>query len=81
MDEVTVSTTSALTLIILSATCLSEVSDRRELAHDGTPCIETTIELSKGILCIFFFVEFGIQVTRKMVSKIASNVHFFYFSK
>lgn len=74
MHEVTVTTTIAYILLILTASGFSKVRHWREVNNDGTPCIEPSIEIAKGIGSVLLLSKLNIHVTNHVVGQIVTDV-------
>jgi len=81
MNEVAVSPTRALPLVVLATPRLAEVGHRRELAHDGSSCVEAPVQLGECILRVLLAVELSIQVACEVITEIASYVHLLEFAE
>jgi hypothetical protein len=68
VDKVAIAPTSALAFVVLTTPCFAEIRHGREFAHDGTSCVEASVELRERVLSVFLAVEFGIHIPREMIS-------------
>jgi len=75
MHEIAETSTSALTHLILSTACFSEVCNRRQFGVDWRSIIPSVVQTFRGFLRIFLTEEFHVNITNEMISQIIAHVH------
>lgn len=68
VHEVAEPSTCALTKLILSATCLSEVSNRWQITADRASIEPSVVHIIHSFLSIFFLSELDIYIANEMIS-------------
>ena len=75
MHEVAESRPGALSHLVLAATRLPEVGDRRQLGVNGPASEPAVVQLLDGLLGVFFFAELDVDVANEMVAQVVADVH------
>lgn len=81
VHKVAVASTSALAMVKLATTRLTEISDRGKLTNQRAFRIETTMKglLSRGSTILI--TELGVDVACQMIAEIVANIHLLELTK
>jgi hypothetical protein len=74
MHKVTITTSVASVLFVLTASSFPEICNRRKVQNNGPPCIKTptqSIQSSGGML---FFSKLHVHITDHVISKVVANI-------
>lgn len=74
MHEVAVTSPCTSVLLILTACGLAEISDRRELDHDGPPGIEATLQAGERLGSTLLIPELDIHTANHVICQIVADV-------
>lgn len=74
MHEVAVTSPCTSVLLILTACGLAEISDRRELDHDGPPGIEATLQAGERLGSTLLIPKLDIHTANHVICQIVADV-------
>ena len=80
MHEIAVASPGACILLILTACGLTEISDRRELNHDGPPSIETALQACQRLCCALLISKFDIHAPNHMIGQVVTDIEVLDFA-
>lgn len=81
VHKVAITSTVALSFIVLTATSLTEISDRGEFNIKLSSCIVSAKQSLKGFCSIFLILELDIYISDHVVSQILTNIALFNFAE
>jgi len=81
MHEVAVASENAFSIVELSATSLPKIRHRRKLTSQHSSCIKSSLKNLLSSSSTVFIIEFCIDISDEMISKVVANMKFLQFSK
>lgn len=80
MHEVAESASRAFAHLVLATAGFSEVSNWGEFCMNRSSIEPPVVQLSYGLLRVFFVPELYVNIANQVVAQIVTNVHFFNFT-